>query len=453
MTALASYVNLLADPSSWDRIRSYDTVKLSLIVANILNGPDCVVDASWKDVIDRSHASGKTKLGYVRTGYLGVSQQAFPTRLGSGVLSDWAAQIAQDVDMWYKLYGDTIGGIFFDEGWSECGDNNMYLELYAMINRNTKRQHPGAYTVFKPGSPMAQCFEDTMDTLLTFEGRYTQYTTAYVPNDWAPSYPRKIWHIIHTVPADHVAEVAALSKTRGAGLVEINNDVMPNPYDNFPADSHMQSTLGEMSGGFLKAAKYTAASGGSAASSPSGLRVVSTLYSDVALSWSSFSNAIGYRIYNGNAQVADFLASSTQVTVGQLAPGSGQSFSVTAPGGDGGELSHSTSVSVSTKALPGSGVISNVHGPITSGSNVVYKAAIVLPFSFYRLFIGKSELNLYASESCGWSITFDLTEISYKQDFCASLTIEEETLYQYTGTDTVPAPWSWSALTNGGRRF
>jgi hypothetical protein len=38
-------------------------------------------------------------LGYVRTGYLGVSQQAFTTRLGSGALADWTAQIEQDVNM------------------------------------------------------------------------------------------------------------------------------------------------------------------------------------------------------------------------------------------------------------------------------------------------------------------------------------------------------------------
>lgn len=446
MTALASYINPLADPSSWDRIISYDTGKLSLVVANILNGPDYVVDTAWKDVIDRSHASGKTVLGYVRTGYCGVSQQAFKTRLGSGVLADWAAQIAQDVDMWYALYGDSIGGIFFDEGWPECGDNNMYSEFYAMVNRNTKRKHPGAYTVLNPGSPMAQCFEDTMDTLLTFESSYTQYTTAYVPNDWTPTDPRKIWHIIHTVPAGNVAEVAALSKTRGAGLVEITDDVMPNPYDNFPADSYVQGMLGDMSGGSLAPAKMVAASGGSAASTPSGLTVVSTSYSDVTISWSSSSNAIGYRIYNGNTQVADVLASSTEVTIGQLAPGSGQSFSVTALGGDGGESSHSYSVLASTKSLPASGIISNVHGPTTSGSNIVYTADIVLPFSFYRLFIGKSELDLAKGESCGWSITFDLPDISYKQDFCASLMIEEETLYTYTGAPTVPAPWSWSSI-------
>lgn len=52
----------------------------------------------------------------MRTGYLGVSQQQFTTRLGSTNLADWTAQIERDVDMWYDLYGSSIGGIFFDAG-------------------------------------------------------------------------------------------------------------------------------------------------------------------------------------------------------------------------------------------------------------------------------------------------------------------------------------------------
>jgi len=43
-----------------------------------------------------------------------------------------------------------IGGIFFDEGWNECGENNKYAEVYRFINDNTKRKYPGAFTVLNP---------------------------------------------------------------------------------------------------------------------------------------------------------------------------------------------------------------------------------------------------------------------------------------------------------------
>ena len=93
--AIASYINPLGDPASWERIFAYDTKKVSVLVANVLNGPDYVVHTAWKSVIDQGASQGKKILGYVRTGYLGVSQQQFTTRLGSHNLADWASQIEQ----------------------------------------------------------------------------------------------------------------------------------------------------------------------------------------------------------------------------------------------------------------------------------------------------------------------------------------------------------------------
>jgi hypothetical protein len=174
--AFASYTNPLGDPAAWTRLISYDSSKLSVLVANVLNGPDYVVDTFWSSVIQQATSSGKTVVGYVRTGYLGVSKQKFKTRLGSSDLADWASQIEQDVGKWFELY-PSISGIFFDEGWPECGPKNIYSDLYAHINAYTKRKHSGTFAVINPGSAIAQCYEDTMDTLLTFESSYETYTS------------------------------------------------------------------------------------------------------------------------------------------------------------------------------------------------------------------------------------------------------------------------------------
>jgi hypothetical protein len=77
-------------------------------------------------------------------------------------------------------------------------------------------RHLGALTVLNPGSPMASCFEDTMDTLLMFELNYTAYINSYTANDWVPKNPRKLWHIIYDVPASEVSNVAQLAASRGA---------------------------------------------------------------------------------------------------------------------------------------------------------------------------------------------------------------------------------------------
>lgn len=142
----------------------YPSDMVSVLVANVLNGPDTTVNGDWADVINRAYSSGKRILGYVRTGYLGQSQQKFETRLGSTDLADWVSQIQMDIDLWYELYPGKIGGIFFDEGWNDCGPDNKYAELYRFISDTTKRRHSDefttAFTVLNPGATMPQCFED-----------------------------------------------------------------------------------------------------------------------------------------------------------------------------------------------------------------------------------------------------------------------------------------------------
>lgn len=86
--ALATYIDPGANMGVRERIISFPSDKVSIVVTNVVNGPDSAVNAGWKDVIPRAAASGKTILGYVRTGYLGVSFQKFTTRLGSSKTSD-----------------------------------------------------------------------------------------------------------------------------------------------------------------------------------------------------------------------------------------------------------------------------------------------------------------------------------------------------------------------------
>jgi hypothetical protein len=99
---LASYIHPKEDPGAWDRMLDYPNDKVSVLVANVNNGPDTTVNTFWQGVIERTAAKGKRMIGYVRTGYLGVSQQKFETRLGSTDLADWVAQIESDVDSWYQ---------------------------------------------------------------------------------------------------------------------------------------------------------------------------------------------------------------------------------------------------------------------------------------------------------------------------------------------------------------
>ena len=48
--------------------------RLTVLVANVVNGPDSVTDPNWLNVIQQATATGKTVLGYVRTGYCRCSR-------------------------------------------------------------------------------------------------------------------------------------------------------------------------------------------------------------------------------------------------------------------------------------------------------------------------------------------------------------------------------------------
>lgn len=449
--AVASYINPIADPSAWDRLIGYPSSKMPVLVANVVNGPDTAVDKDWKNVIDRAAASGKKVLGYVRTGYLGQSDHKFKTRLGDIDLASWTAQIEQDVDMWYELYGSNMGGIFFDEGWPECGSDKIYANLYKLINDYTKRTHPGAFTVLNPGSPMASCYEDTMDTLLTFESSYEAYTSSlFVPNDWPAKDSRKIWHIIYNVPESSVEEVAKLARKRGAGFIEITNDVMENPYDNLPNESYMQRQLNAVEGGVPLNNDPSPWPSGPVAGATSGLAGSADDYSSATLSWNSASNAVGgYKVYRkkdgGEWIVAASIPNTfTSITVGGLTPGSSYAFRVSAVGGGGVEGATSNEVAVKTKSLPDDKAVGKLSVSSGEGSTT-YKADIYVPYAFVRLFIWDA-VECDFDKNPGWTVNFKTDAY-----VCTHYMIEGTTLFKYsgtvpTGTDTPAPPWSWTSM-------
>ncbi|KAH9207251.1 Spherulation-specific family 4-domain-containing protein, partial [Leptodontidium sp. 2 PMI_412] len=469
--AIASYTNPLGDAPAWARLISYPSNKLSILVANVLNGPDYVVDEGWRNVIQQATNSGKTVIGYVRTGYLGVSSQQFKTRLGSGDLADWASQIEQDVDKWFELYPGGIGGIFFDEGWPECGPNNVYSDLYAYINAYTKRKHPGAYTLLNPGSPMAQCYEDTMDTLLTFESSYETYTSsAFTPNDWTPKDPRKIWHIVYRVPESKVSEVVALAAKRGVGYLEMTDDDNPNPYDNVPVEAYMQSAMSAVAGGTVLKGTAAALGGSYVAGLPNDAAILITDYTSAILTWSPVANALGYAVYQDGNLIMELPPTLTRATVGMLKPGAyGIKLEVRTllSSGGGGE---SKLLNVNTRQLPSGESITNVIYRI-DGSNVIYQADVLVPFAFVRLFVGGPHKAVGGSS--GWPIDggmsipdIDEDELPHAQYKLVNYMVEGNDFYagfyKYSGAyvdgGTANADWTWtpqgtSKLTQSGYTY
>jgi hypothetical protein len=442
MIAVASYIDPLGSPADWTRLIGYPNAELPIVVANVVNGPDSVVNTAWQGVINQAAGAGKIVLGYVRTGYLGVSQQAFVTRLGSGALADWAAQIEEDVDAWYTLYGSSMGGIFFDEGWPGCGDNNIYHDLYKYINDYTKRKHPGAYTVLNPGSPIDSCFEDTMDTLLTFELNYTSYVSSYTPNNWTPAEPTKLWHIVYNVPESAISQVAALARERGAGFLQMTDETLPNPYNILPSDSYMQAQIAQASGGSATNAPASTWPSGEAAGAVDSVGIGFYDYSSCNLVWPAVQGAFGYNLYSNAELVASVPPTMTTITIGSLQPGTRYAFYAKAIGGGGVEGPQSPTSQMTTLSLPNSETVSNLR--YSGGStSTTYQADILVPYAFVRLYLWDT-VTCILSESPAWPINFSSGDY-----VCAHYMVEGTTLYSYSGTipaGTTNAPWSWTEV-------
>ncbi|KAH7390394.1 hypothetical protein BKA64DRAFT_747488 [Cadophora sp. MPI-SDFR-AT-0126] len=345
--------------------------------------------------------------------------------------------------MWYKPYPN-IGGIFFDEGWPECGPNNQYVNLYKYINDFVKRAYPGAVTVLNPGSPIASCFEDTMDTLLTFELNYDSYINSHVGNDWVARTHERFGISSTKCQNRRLATLLSLQRNGGAGFIQITDDIMPNPYDNLPSDSYMQIQLNAVAGGSpLNSPPSSWPSGSTPAGSVNTLTLTASDYSSAGLSWTTASSALGYHVYLGDSELyASVPGSMTSMTIGGLSPGNSYEFYVL-PVGQGGNTGFSSNrVTVNTNALPGGVSIIN-YSASPSGGSTTFKADILVPYAFVHLYIWDS-IDCELDTDPGWSINF-----SGDGYVCTTYMVEESTLYKYTGTipaGSINAPWAWTSM-------
>jgi hypothetical protein len=439
--AVPSYIHPIADPGSWDRLINSSSGKVGIAVANVLNGPDNVRKEEWANVISRAHNSGKRVLGYVDTGYMGLTGQR--TRLGLTGPENWMAQIQQDSHMWYSLYGDWIDGIFFDQGYNECGPNNEYATWYDHLNQCQKRHHPGSTSVLNPGAPVPQCYENTADILATFESDYLSYigqNTAvpvlnYRDPGWVPARPDKIWHIVYDTKQNQIDEVLRLSRERNAGFVYITDDVMVNPYDVMPNDGYWATEQAGVTGGVVPAEPTRPNPPGyPAPATPGDVRVVSSDFTSARVAWSPSSGASSYYVYVNGQPVANVPGSMTSTTIGSLAPG-GRTYRmhVVARGGSGHLSPASAGVTVTTATLPEGQTVTNPR--VTSGGGTVtYSADFLVPYSFRRVFIRKSP---GSSDNCWWT--------SSRPARCVQWVIENSTLLRYAGGPEGTA-WAWTPV-------
>src|SRR4249919_115075 len=125
--AVPAYFHPDDGAKDWSVLAMASTVEL--VVANVCDGPGLVREEQWADALRGARAAGSHVVGYVDTGYLGLT--GLGTRLGSTFIDDWIEQILDDVTTWYGLYGDLLTGIFFDQ----VAESDVGLSVAPVLRR------------------------------------------------------------------------------------------------------------------------------------------------------------------------------------------------------------------------------------------------------------------------------------------------------------------------------
>ncbi|MER7212979.1 spherulation-specific family 4 protein [Streptosporangium sp. NPDC000239] len=342
----------------------------SIAVVNVLNGPTGTVNTDYQAALASAHSAGIKVIGYVDTGYYGTTGQT--TRMGSASINDWRTQIQTDVDNWYNLYGSNVDGIFFDQAQKDCGPTgggDAWVDLYREASAYVKKYHPGSITIHNPGTAPDECYEDSADILVTFEGTYATYMNPpadQAPPAWQAGYdPKRVWNLVYDVKDEsELATVMAKSKANNAGYVYVTPDKLDefgNPWDTLPPSSYMSAELAA-----------TAGSGGSTPSAPAAPTTSQVEATSLQLSWASAAHpgVVGYDVYQGSVKIgtqANHTPSATTFDVAGLSPSTAYTFSVRARDRAGNTSAASTAVSVTTAAAsatapttPGTPVASDV---------------------------------------------------------------------------------------------
>jgi hypothetical protein len=194
-----------SDDANWAKIK-LQAGGITYAVMNPDSGPGTALDPMW---VTRLNTIGLTNPGIV--GYVDTSYAARP-------LLDVQADIGRYMD-WYG-----VKSIFLDQTPWGCSTTSYYEAIAATVHEN------GGILIMNPGGLPQTCMIDIGDIIVSFENSLPFYlsSTAVTPTNYARN---KFWHLIYAVPTNRHREIEELARQRGAGLVYVTADDLPNPWD------------------------------------------------------------------------------------------------------------------------------------------------------------------------------------------------------------------------------
>jgi hypothetical protein len=195
----------------WARM-ARQAAQIRAIVLNPASGPGEQPDPAYITALQPLKEAGVTIAGYVDTNY---GQRP------------WRAALA-DIEQYQDWYG--IDGVLYDR----VSAGPAELRHYALLARRARKL--GAETVvFNHGVHPHDGYARHADVLGTFEGPWSVYLEQAVPQ-WTRSWPPdRFYHVVYSVPPEHLASAFMVAGRRRAGSVYVTDHGGGNPYNRLPA--------------------------------------------------------------------------------------------------------------------------------------------------------------------------------------------------------------------------
>ncbi|GGQ90870.1 spherulation-specific family 4 protein [Streptomyces flaveolus] len=201
------YVHPAEDPGAWHRLitsadRTYG------VVLNPANGPGESPDPAFTAVAGALRAAGARLLGYVDTDY--------GTRPAADVVED-----ARRHREWYAA-----DGCFLDRVSAARSELSAHKALVRVLRRQGT-----TCVVLNPGVHPAPGYARLADLVVTFEGHWSTYVSAFSRPDWTRRHPpERFCHLVYGVPEALAPLAVRTARERGAAVSGPVPGEPPNPW-------------------------------------------------------------------------------------------------------------------------------------------------------------------------------------------------------------------------------
>lgn len=203
----AAAVSYFRDAALWAATLA---AKPPFVLINPYSGPGPSADSLYVAQIPRNTAAGVPTFAYTHTRYT--------ARTVDEVMADIAK---------YRAQYSGLAGFFIDTV-------SVKPEHVAYYEDLTARVHALGFKVcLNPGTKCPERYLQIADYVMSAETDSMTYETLARPA-YEKLYPGKVWHCVHTCALSDMPRIVALAKARGAALITVTDDIMPNPYNTLP---------------------------------------------------------------------------------------------------------------------------------------------------------------------------------------------------------------------------